>query len=161
MSPKAQLPRHLEGYGLNDSAEKLLPWSFVAERAAASLNYWVCTVNNRHAPHVRPVWGVWYADELYFGGSPGTRWSRNLAANSQLTVHLEDGTEAVIFEGSAELALRYGEGQANNDEALMTALDDLYEAKYNIRHGPPLWRMLPTKVFAWTSMGTMTKFTFE
>jgi hypothetical protein len=73
-------------------------------------------------------------------------------ANPRLTVHLEDGNEAIIFEGQASPV---------NDEALMTRIDDAYEVKYNMRHGPPIWQINPDRVFAWRSMDTVTKFTFD
>ena len=76
-----------------------------------------------------------------------------MKANPRLTVHLEDGNQAIIFEGHATLV--------GDDEALMTRIDDAYEVKYNMRHGPPIWQMNPERIFAWQSMDTVTKFTFD
>ena len=149
--PVANLPRPLPGYGLPDSREVLLTWAYVSERMEASRAYWVCTLSVESHPHVRPVWGVWVNDTLFFGGGPETRWFRNIRANPQVAVHLEDGDKAVIFEGAATLV---------EDEELMVKLDDAYEAKYKLRHGPPIWQLHPERVFAWQSMQTMTKFTF-
>jgi general stress protein 26 len=150
--PAANLPYPLAHYGFPESEEVLLPWSHVSERVNMARNYWVCTVTAKGDPHARPVWGVWVDDTLFFGGGPHTRWFRNVKANPRLTVHLEDGNEAIIFEGQASPV---------NDEALMTRIDDAYEVKYNMRHGPPIWQINPDRVFAWRSMDTVTKFTFD
>ncbi len=151
-SPVAHLPQPLAGYGLPTSEELLLSWEYVSERMEASRTYWVCTMAPGSPPHARPIWGVWVDNTLFFGGSPDTRWFRNLQENPQVSVHLEDGDNAVIFEGWAELI---------EDSTFLSRLDDAYEEKYNMRHGPPIWRMHPERVFAWQSMGTMTKFLFE
>ena len=150
--PIALLPEPLEGYGLPDSKEKLLAWNFVSKRMVDARNYWVCTVSSNQRPHARPVWGVWIDETLFFGGGSGTKWSRNLRADPQVSVNLEDGNESVIFEGRAKLV---------DDATLMKRLVDAYEAKYNIRHGPSIWQLYPDRAFAWRSMDTMTKFVFE
>ena len=36
------------------------------------------------------------------------------------------------------------------DAGMLDRLDDAYEAKYGIRHGTPVWRVDPLRVFAWT-----------
>lgn len=149
--PIAQPPYPLEGYGVPDSAQGLLPWEFVSNRMQTAPNYWVCTINPDGTPHSRPVWGVWRANTVFFGGGPNTRWFRNLKANPIVSIHLDDSNEAVIFEGHVTLV---------QDQTLMTQLDDLYEVKYKMRHGPPLWQLHADRVLAWRSMQTMTKFTF-
>ena len=97
--PKASRP-YVEGYGIPKNMKGALPWSFVGERMAKSKNYWICTSSPEGLPHTVPTWGVWVDDAVYFGGSPKTRWGRNLAANPAVAVHLEDGTEVVILEGT-------------------------------------------------------------
>jgi general stress protein 26 len=151
-TPVPRLPNPLSGYGLPDSTAALLPWDFVSKRMAAAKTYWVCTISAQSQPHVRPVWGVWVAETLFFGGGPDTRWFRNIKANPRIAIHLEDGNEAVIFEGTARLV---------EDGDVMTRLDDAYEEKYQLRHGPPLWQLQPVRAFAWQSMQSLTKFTFE
>lgn len=150
--PVANLPYPLAGYCFPESEEGLLTWSYVAKRMTETRNYWVCTIATNGDPHARPVWGVWVDDTLFFGGGPGTRWFKNVKANPRLTVHLEDGNQAIIFEGQASLVA--------DNQALMTRIDDAYEAKYDMRHGPPIWQMYPDRIFAWQSMDTVTKFTF-
>ena len=66
----------------------------------AAKNYWVASTRPDGRPHVAPTWAVWHEDRLYFDGSPETRRMQNIAANPNIAVHLEDGMQAVIVEGS-------------------------------------------------------------
>ena len=50
---------------------------------------------------MRPLDGLYVDGVLYVGGSPETRWPR--PANPHVAVHLDDGSDAVILEGEAEL----------------------------------------------------------
>jgi len=137
----------VKDYGIPEDEEGLLNWDFVDERMANARNYWVATVEVNGRPHTVPVWGIWRNNILYFGGGPDTRWSRNVAQNQEVVVHLESGDEVVIFEGSV---------QRIQDAELMAPIDDLYEEKYKIRHGPPIWILTPRVVFAWGTYPTTT-----
>ncbi len=99
--PVASRPRMPKEYGLPKDTKGLLPWSHVSERMAKAMHYWICTVTPGGQPHATPVDGLWLDDVLYFGGSPQTRWHRNLAANPTMSVHLEDPKEVVILRGAA------------------------------------------------------------
>jgi nitroimidazol reductase NimA-like FMN-containing flavoprotein (pyridoxamine 5'-phosphate oxidase superfamily) len=113
----------MPGYGVSADPEGLLPWSWAAERLAASRNYWVGSVRPGGAarPHVMPVWGVWLDDRFYFSTGRSSRKALNLAANPQCVVCTERASEAVIVEGEAE----FEEGE----EALRAAWES-YKAKY-------------------------------
>jgi hypothetical protein len=65
-------------YGTPGGPDSLRSWSYVEERLRAASNYWITTVGPRARPHARPVDGVWVDGALCFGGSPETRWVRNL-----------------------------------------------------------------------------------
>lgn len=134
---------YVPGYGIPTSIEGVLPWSHIIERMSQARNYWVGTTGSGGQPHTVPVWGVWLEDTLYFGGGPGTRWSRNLAANPQVAVHLESGDDVVILEGVVERI-------TDPAHPLVKSIDDAYEAKYDMRHGTPLWVLRPRLVFAWS-----------
>ena len=90
-----------QGYGVPETEEGLLPWSWATARLEAALNYWFATTRPDGRPHAMPAWAVWLDDSLYFEGSPATRRARNLAENPQVSVHLESGDEVVILEGRA------------------------------------------------------------
>ena len=134
---------YIPDYGIPETLEGTLPWSHVTERMEKSRNYWVGTVGPDTRPHAVPVWGVWVEGTLYFGGGPDTRWSRNLAANPQVTVHLESGDDVVIIEGEVERI-------TDSNHPLVNPLDDAYEAKYQMRHGTPFWVLRPRVAFAWS-----------
>jgi hypothetical protein len=144
-TPTADRPfiAHRE-YGIPDDVEGVLDWSYVVERLAQAQNYWIATISPEGNPHVRATWGSFVDGSLYFGGGPKTRWSRNLAANPRVSVHLESATEVVILEGAV--------GRLTEpDDPRVKRIDDAYEAKYSMRHGPPFWTLRPDVVIAWTS----------
>ncbi len=141
-------------YGVPKHRKGVLEWATVAEMLSAGRNYWICTASPDARPHARPTWGVFVDDTLCFGGGPQTRWSRNLAANPEVSLHLESGDRVVIAEGAVE---RLTEA----DDPRLVAIDDAYEAKYEMRHGPPIWLLRPRVVLAWTSFPKdMTRFRF-
>ena len=52
-------------------------------------------------PHAAPVWGVWKANEFYFETDPNSVKGKNLSKSQNLVVHVQDGNDTVILEGSA------------------------------------------------------------
>lgn len=94
---------------------------------------------------------------LYHGGGTTTRRHKNLVNNPHVTIHLEDGTNAVILEGTAKL---YTEAELG--EALAEKIEAAYEAKYGMRHGFPTWGLRLRKAFAWTEYPTtVTRWLFD
>ena len=127
-------------YGVPQTIKGTLPWSHAVERLEKSHNYWIGTAGTDGKPHSMPVWGV---------------WSRNLVENPRVAVHLESGDDVVILEGVV------GRIEASADPRL-TRIDDAYEAKYNMRHGIPLWVLRPQTVFAWNRFpDDMTRWKFN
>lgn len=142
-------------YGVPSHREGLISWSEVAARFEDEKNYWVATVTADGAPMARPVWGVFVDDTICFGGGPKTKWSQNLLRDPRVSVHLESGTEVVIAEGTAERL-------TDADDPRLPAIDDAYEVKYEMRHGPPVWLLRPSLVLAWNNFPhDMTRFRFE
>ena len=124
-------------------------WS--PERLRAAANYWITTVGPDARPHARPVDGVWVEGALCFGGSPQTRWARNLTANPAMSVNLSSEAEAIILEGAAE---------AVRDPAHPLAAPSLAASRekypqYYSAESPfrPFWVLRPTTAFAWTLEG--------
>jgi PPOX class probable F420-dependent enzyme len=144
---------HIPDYGIPDNTDGVLPWSFVVERMEKARNYWVSTTRPDGRPHATPVWGVWVEGRLIFGGGPDTRRAQNIAQNPQVSVHLESGDEVVIIEGTATEI---------HDKTEMDKADDVYEVKYNMRHGPHMWELKPRIALAWTKFpDNTTRFHFE
>ena len=88
-------------YGVDRPDWAPLPWSWAAERLVANRNFWVVTVSQSGRPHALPVWGVWDDGDLRFafGCSPNARKARNLAANPQAVIMVDDTVECVSVEG--------------------------------------------------------------
>jgi len=101
-APIAERPRMPSDYGMPQTTDGLLPYERLDERLREARVYWVGTAGADGRPAVRPVDGLWVDGVLYVGGSPETRWVRNLEANSRASVHLDDGYDAAILEGDAE-----------------------------------------------------------
>ena len=162
VSPVKGRPQVVEGYGLrgSDTEHDLTPWSHVEEQMAKSRNYWIGTTRPDGRPHSMPVWGVWLDSTFYFGTERGSIKAKNLDANPALSVHLESGDDAVIFEGIAE---------EFRDADTLKNVDEAYLIKYNISviedpSNPGLFYALrPHTVFAWTEsdfINTATRWRF-
>ena len=67
---------------------------------------------------------------------------------------MESGSEVVIAEGVVD---RLNDA----DDPRLASIDDAYEVKYKMRHGPPIWLLEPTKVIAWRNFPKdLTRFSF-
>ncbi len=151
--PKAERPFPLEGYEIPETEEGMLEWGTVVERLTSARNYWICTMHPDGTPHARPVWGVVVDELLYVGGGAHTRWARNLMAHSKVGIHLEDGENGLIIEGSATYI--------TDDTSIIEKTDAAYLEKYNIPHGP-VWQIRPKKIIAWQDgLQSMTRWRFK
>jgi hypothetical protein len=161
--PTADRPRIPAEYGIPTSTRGLLAWSHADERLRAATVYWIATSGPDGTPRVRPLDGLWHEGVLYVGGSPETRWARDLEANPKVAVHLDDGTDVVILEGEAEL-LEHGGGPD-----LAVTLAGLSNAKYpqygmtpEMYAGPGPFAIRPRVAFGWTSFPKdVTRFRFD
>jgi general stress protein 26 len=140
------------GYGTPGGPDSLLSWSYVEERLRAASNYWITTVGPNTRPHARPVDGVWVDGALCFGGSPETRWVRNLMANPSISVHLSSESEAVILEGTAVFVTDHLHPLA---ASAVAASREKYPQYFSGDETPfrPFWSLRPTTAFAWTLEG--------
>src|SRR6266567_4850289 len=101
--PSASRP-HMPGYGLPEGNKGLLPWSWAEQRLKKSHNYWITTVKPDGSPHTMVVWGLWQDGRLLFSTGSKSRKARNLARNPNCVVCTELAHEAVIVEGTGEIA---------------------------------------------------------
>ena len=128
------------------SEEPALDWAWVEDQLVSAGTYWT-TVRSPGPPHPRPVWGVWTDARLLLSiGSPVLL--RHIAADAEVTVHLESGTDVVIVEG------RRGETVTGED---LGRFLETYDAKYTWQYtvdeyGPPT-TIEPSTVYAWRSGG--------
>jgi general stress protein 26 len=157
MDPKPTRPG-FPGYGIKQTEEGMLPWSWADERLAASRNYWVSSTRPDGRPHAMPVWGIWLDGTLYFGSGERSQKVRNLSANPEVVAHVESGDEVVILEGVVKVV---------EDDAVAEPVNQEYEKKYGWRAGAddtsPLYAVRPRRAFAWTEKdypNTATRFDF-
>ena len=161
--PTADRPTMPAGYGIPSSIDGLVPWSHVEERLAGAMVYWIATSGPGGRPRVRPLDGLYLDGTLYVGGSPETRWARDIEANSLVAVHLDDGSDVVILEGSAEL-LETGVEPAT--AIRLAAMSNVKYPQYGMTaesyRGPGPFAIRPSVGFAWTSFPSdVTRFRFE
>jgi Pyridoxamine 5'-phosphate oxidase len=150
-------------YGAPAPPGELLPWSWAEQRLVAARNYWIATTRPDGRPHCRPVWGVWLADGFWF--STGSLARHNLAANPQITLHLESGDQVVIVEGVATAMTGAGRLQgflaAYNPKYGWdaTATDD--QVTDSAGAAGPAYRVRPRVVFGWDAdMRAPTRWSF-
>ena len=163
LAPTADRPRMPREYGVPSSTKGLLDWAHVDERLRTATAYWIATSGPDGTPHVRPLDGLWHEGVLYVGGSPETRWARDLMANPRVAVNVDGTSDVVILEGDAEL-LEQGAGPE-----LAVTLAELSNAKYpqygmtpESYTGPGPFAIHPRVAFAWTSFPKdVTRFRFD
>ena len=152
---------NIPGYGIPTTKTGLLAWSHVETRMAQAMHYWVATVGPAGQPHATPVDGLWLDGRLYFGGAPTTRRNRNLAANPNVCIHLDSGSDVVIMHGQApEL------NEPTRD--LLLKLVQASKEKYGYAPSPESYSgggvfvFRPRVVFAWASFPKdVTRWTLE
>lgn len=163
VSPTADRPRIPTEYGIPTSTSGLLDWSHADTRLREAMVYWVATSGPGGVPRVRPLDGLWHEGVLYVGGSPETRWARDIGTNSRVAVHLDGGTDVLILEGEAEL-LEQGVGPdlAVTLAALSNAKYPQYAMTPESYRGPGPFAIRPRLAFGWMSFPKdVTRFRFD
>ena len=160
VTPRVDRPEIPAEYGTSKATEHV-EWGHVEDLLSAARVYWIATVGPRGRPRVRPIDGVYVDGVIYVGGSPKTRWVRELATNPHVSVNLDGLDEVVIAEGEAEVL-------AGVEDALASRLAAASNAKYP-EYGmtPDFYRangaiaITHRKVIAWTDISKdPTRFRF-
>jgi hypothetical protein len=88
-------------YGVPTDVDGVLPWSWAEQRLASCRNFWIVTASPAARPHALPAWGVWMpaAERFAFSCGAHSRKARNLRANPQIVVAVDDTVECVSVEG--------------------------------------------------------------
>ena len=155
---------HAPGYGLPSGNKGLLPWTWAEQRLKKSHNYWITSVRRDASPHTMVVWGLWQDGQFLFSTGSKSRKARNLAQNAACIVCTEHANEAVIVEGTAEIA----------DMAARRKFLPIYERKYKfdmkgmeqdiLSMKEPVFAVRPRVVFGlWEKefVGKATRWKFE
>ena len=149
----------MPGYGLPDGSDGLRDWSWAEAVLREGHNYWLATSATNGAPHVMPIWAVWWDGALWFSTGSGSRKARNLRARGACSLGTERGTSAVVLEGPAEeLAV----------SAVPEPVAQAYAAKYDGGYpsDSPVFRVAPRVAFGFSEAGdefgrTATRWLFE
>src|SRR5258708_2585387 len=97
---------------IDASNPRPIPWSRAREQLEAGANrpgsghetgptFWLATVRPDGRPHATAVGAVWEDDRIYFTSGPGTRKSRNLAADPRCAITASLDDVDLVIEGSA------------------------------------------------------------
>lgn len=158
----ADRPRMPAEYGIPRSTTGLLDWGHLERRLTDAMVYWLATSGPGGVPRVRPLDGIFVDGTLYVGGSPETRWARDLATNPRVAVHLDDGTDVVILEGEARLLHGVGPALAERLAAASNAKYPQYGMTAESYAGPGPYAITPRVAFGWTSFPKdVTRFRFD
>lgn len=138
-----------------------LPWTDIDRRLESARVYWIASTRPDGRPHVIPRDGLWLDGRFYYGGSAKTVHYRNITHNPHIAVHIGDGQEAIMVEGTV--------GIEEPSEEMAERLSDEMFAKYPQygRLDPSLYLggvsvLRPRRVLAWTSFTeNATRFRFE
>jgi general stress protein 26 len=99
--PRRVRPKFPEKWHVPNEPDKWIAWDHADSKLAGETVYWISTATRQGKPHSAPVWGIWKNDRLYFETHPSSAKGRNLTANPRLVVHVQDGNDTVIVEGTA------------------------------------------------------------
>jgi hypothetical protein len=144
--PKPSIPKHIEGYNFPETNKNLLTWEFLTTQMSNAKHYWITTSSKSGILHSVPVWGIWFKDRVFVGGSPKTKWVRNLQKYPDVTIHLPSPIQVCMIEGKA-IILEDDDIDAKEWELL----DSQYHKKYQQFHGSPYIFIEPIKILAWDS----------
>jgi nitroimidazol reductase NimA-like FMN-containing flavoprotein (pyridoxamine 5'-phosphate oxidase superfamily) len=156
--PRASRPQMPE-YGIPETAEGMLSWSWAVERLQTSRNYWLSTTRPDGRPHVMPIWCVWINNAFYFSTGAQSRKARNLAGNPYCVISVEHGEGSVMVEGTAAIL---------PPEQLPPEAFTAYKTKYDWELDPqmgPIFLLQPRVIFGFSNVpgefaGSATRWTF-
>ena len=116
----------MSDYGVPADLTGALPWDWASERLVRCKNYWVVTASAEGRPHALPVWGVWLpaTERFWFSCSPNARKLRNVEANPQCVVAVDDTVECVSVEGRARRV------DAEHERVAVASVAAAYLTKY-------------------------------
>ena len=63
---------------------------------------WFGSVRPDGRPHLAPIWFVWHNNRIYVSTEPKSVKRRNIEKNRRVVLALEDGTNPLICEGTAQ-----------------------------------------------------------
>jgi hypothetical protein len=151
---------NLDRYG-----HAVLPWSRARERLDADPGgpgtpFFLGTTRPDGRPHAASVGAMWDGGDVYFTSGPGTRKSRNLAANAACTISVRLEGLDLVLEGEAERVtdqptLERIAGRYRDSGWAAEVEGDAFTAPYSAPSaGPPPWHLY--RVTVHTAFGVAT-----
>jgi len=121
---------------------------------------WLTTINSDGSPHVTPVGFVQLDGVWYFTSGPGTRKSRNIAADPRCVVSVATHPFDLVIEGSASRVTDEDEllsvaDEYNRESWPAQADGDALTAEYSAPSaGPPPWHVYKITLSTVFAFGT-------
>lgn len=100
--PRRVRPKLPEEWHVPNDPKMWITWGHAKDKLVREKVYWISTASPQGRPHAAPVWGIWKENRFYFETAPNSAKGRNLSNNQRLVVHVQDGMDTVILEGSAQ-----------------------------------------------------------
>jgi general stress protein 26 len=161
-APTAERPVMPRDYGVPSSTAGLIAWADVEPRLDEARVYWIATAGPDGQARVRPVDGLYVDGTLYVGGSPETRWVRDIAANPHVSVHLDGSSDVLILEGEARILDGLDRPTAERLAAVSRRKYPEYGMTADNYAGPGTIAFRPAVGFAWSSFPKdVTRFRFR
>ena len=159
--PRVDRPAIPAEYGVAKATE-FVEWSHVEDRLANDRVYWIATVASGGRPRIRPVDGMYLDGTIYVGGSPETRWVREVADNPHVSVHLDGVDDVVIVEGEAEILTGMDDDLAGRVAAASNAKFPEYGMTAATYQKTGAIAIRPRKVITWSDITkNPTRFRFD
>jgi len=147
-------------YGTSKATEHV-DWARVEERLGSDRVFWIATVGSGGRPRVRPIDALYLDGVIYVGGSPKTRWVREVRENRHVSVHLDGMGEVIIVEGDAEVLAGLVDELAERLAAASNAKFPEYRMTPEFYKSNGAIAIRPRKVIAWTDIAKdPTRFSF-
>jgi hypothetical protein len=122
--------------------------------------FWLATVGPDGRPHATGVGAIWADERVYFVSGPGTRKSRNLAADPRCVITASLDDVDLVIEGSARrvtepAALERVAALYRDQGWPVEVSGDAFTAPYNAPSaGPPPWYLYEVEPVTVFGVGT-------
>jgi F420H(2)-dependent biliverdin reductase len=73
----------------------------VEQRLQTEQNIWLATARPNGNPHLVPIWFVWQDEKIYLCTGSQSVKARNMAANPNVELSLENANTPIVIEGQA------------------------------------------------------------
>jgi len=148
--PRRVRPKFPAEWHVPNDPKLWITWADADAKLRKEGVYWVSTASGKGRPHAAPVWGIWRDNEFFFETDPGSVKGKNLRTNPRIVVHVQDGLDTVIVEGTAS---------RETDTAVLGALLKDYARKYDYKpdwsneDAQVVFRVRPRVAHAWRAPG--------